>query len=84
MLAINYTTMRNRLKDFCDAATDQNETVIVTRKEEKNVVLISLEKYNQMVKASRNAEYISMIDRSIDQLEAGRGQHHELIEVEDE
>ncbi|MCC8080771.1 MAG: type II toxin-antitoxin system Phd/YefM family antitoxin [Lachnospiraceae bacterium] len=84
MLAINYTTMRNRLKDFCDAVTDQNETVIVIRKEEKNVVLISLEKYNQMVKASRNAEYISMIDRSIDQLETGRGQHHELIEVEDE
>ncbi|MCC8028479.1 MAG: type II toxin-antitoxin system Phd/YefM family antitoxin [Lachnospiraceae bacterium] len=84
MLAINYSTMRSKLKDYCDAATEQDETVIVTRKEEKNVVLISLEKYNQMVKASRNAEYIAMIDRSIDQLEAGRGQRHELIEAEDE
>ncbi len=84
MLAINYSTMRNKLKDYCDAATEQNETVIITRKEEKNVVLMSLEKYNRIMKAMRNAEYLSMIDRSIDQLEAGRGQKHELIEVEDE
>ncbi|MCD8119189.1 MAG: type II toxin-antitoxin system Phd/YefM family antitoxin [Lachnospiraceae bacterium] len=84
MLAINYSTMRNNLKEYCDAATDRNETVIVTRKGEKNVVLISLEKYNQITKAIRNIEYLSMIDRSLAQLEAGRGQQHELIEVEDE
>lgn len=84
MLAINYSTMRNHLKDYCDAATDRNETVIVTRKEEKNVVIISLEKYNQIMKAARNAEYLAMIDRGIAQLEAGRGQAHELIEVEED
>ncbi len=84
MLAINYSTMRNNLKDYCDYATDQNETVIVTRKEEKNVVLLSLNKYNQIMKAMRNSEYLSKLDRSIDQLEAGRGQQHELIEVDDE
>lgn len=84
MLAINYSTMRNHLKDYCDAATDHNETVIVTRKEEKNVVIISLEKYNQLMKAARNAEYLAMIDRGIAQLEAGRGQAHELIEVEED
>ena len=84
MLAINYSTMRNNLKDYCDAATDRNETVIVTRKEEKNVVILSLEKYNQIMKAARNAEYLSMIDRGIEQLESGRGQQHELIEVDDE
>ena len=35
-------------------------------------------------KATRNAEYLSMIDRGIAQLEAGKGQVHELIEVDDE
>lgn len=65
-------------------ATDSNETVIVTRKDEKNVVLMSLDKYNQLEKAARNAEYLAMIDRGISQLEAGKGQQHELIEVEDE
>lgn len=84
MVVVNYSTIRNNLKDYCDKATDLYETVIVTRKNEKNVVIISLEKYNQLEKMARNAEYLSMIDRSIAQLEAGKGQMHELIEVDDE
>ena len=69
MLAVNYSTMRNNLKDYCD-------------KGEKIVVLMSLEQYNQLVKAAKNAEYLAMIDRSIAQFEAGKAQEHELIEVE--
>lgn len=82
MLAVNYSTIRNNLKNYCDKATDSHETVIITRKDEKNVVLMSLEKYNQLEKAARNLEYLAMIDRGIAQLEAGRGQAHELIEME--
>lgn len=48
MLAVNYSTLRNHLKDYCDKATDDYETVIVTRKDEKNVVIISLAEYNNM------------------------------------
>ena len=44
MIAINFTTARGRLKDFCDRVTDRGETVIVTRKAEKNVVIISEER----------------------------------------
>ena len=51
MLAVNYSTIRNNLKTYCDEATDNNETVIVTRKDE-NVVILSLEKYNQIMKAA--------------------------------
>ena len=83
MLAVNYSTIRNNLKTYCDEATDNNETVIVTRKGEKNVVILSLEKYNQIMKAAQNAEYLAMIDRGIAQLSSGKGQQHELIEVED-
>ena len=54
MLAVNYSTIRNRLKDYCDRVTDENETVIVTRKDEKNVVIISLDEYNALTKAVRN------------------------------
>ena len=83
MIAVNYSTVRNNLKDYCDKATDSYETVIVTRKDEKNVVILSLERYNQLEKAARNNEYLAMIDRGIAQLEAGRGQEHELIEVDE-
>lgn len=84
MLAVNYSTMRDNLKNYCDKATDEAETVIVTRKNEKNVVLISLDQYNALTKAVRNAEYLAKIDQSIAQLEAGNGQQHELIEVDNE
>lgn len=72
MLAVNYSTIRSKLKDYCDKATDENETVIVTRKDEKNVVLISLEQYNEFLKIKRNSEYLKKIDKSQKQIEDGK------------
>ena len=83
MVAVNYSTIRNNLKDYCDKASDQHETIIVTRKNEKNIVLMSLDEYNRLEKATRNNEYLAMIDRGIAQLEAGKGQEHELIKVDE-
>lgn len=82
MLAVNYSTIRNNLKDYCDRATDEHETVIVTRKDEKNVVIMSLEKYNAMMKAARNAEYLDMIDRSFEQAKQGKVVVKTLEELE--
>lgn len=84
MLAVNYSTIRENLKAYCDKVTDDSETVIITRKNEKNVVLISLEEWNNMQKAVKNAEYLAMIDRSMNQLYSGNGHQHELIEVDDD
>lgn len=84
MLAVNYSTIRNNLKSYCDQATDNNETIIVTRKNEKNIVIMSLEQYNSMLKAAQNAEYLAKLDRSLEQLEKGQGTAHELIEADDE
>ena len=67
MLAVNYSTIRSNLK-----VTDYKETVIVTRKNEKNVVIMSLEKYNDITKAARNSEYLDMIDRSMEQIKQGK------------
>lgn len=72
MLAVNYSTIRSKLKDYCDKATDENETIIVTRKDEKNVVLISLEQYNEFLKIKRNSEYLKKIDKSQKQIEDGK------------
>lgn len=82
MLAVNYSTIRNKLKNYCDEATDNNQTIIVTRKAERNVVILSLEKYNRLMKIVQNAEYLFMLDRGIKQLEAGKGQKHDLIEAD--
>ena len=82
MLAVNYSTIRENLKDYCDRVTDEGETVIVTRKNEKNVVLISLEEWNAMQKAMRNAEYLSKLDRSAAQLERGEVITKTMAELE--
>ena len=81
MLAVNYSTIRNNFKEFCDKATDFNETIIITRKQEKNIVLMSLDRYNELERAERNAAYLAKIERGIRQLSEGRGQIHDIIEV---
>ncbi len=78
MLAVNYSTIRNNLKAYCDEVTDNNETVIVTRKNKKNVVMLSLDQYNQIMKAAKNSEYPAMIDRGIDHLSSEKEQQPEL------
>ena len=80
MLAVNYSTFRNNLKGYCDEASDNNQTVIITRKNEKNIVIMSLDNYNQLMKSIRNAEYLAEIDRSMEQIKNGFGQIHDLIE----
>jgi antitoxin YefM len=72
MLAVNYSTIRENLKSYCDKVTDLNETVIVTRKDEKNVVIISLDEWNELQKAVRNADYLCQLNRSIADIKAGR------------
>ena len=73
MLAANYSTVRTRFKEYLDQVTEENETVIITRKNEKNAVIISMADYNAMAKAKRNEEYLAMIDEAIAGMEAGRG-----------
>ena len=72
MLAVNYFTIRSKLKNYCDEATDNHETIIVTRKDEKNIVLISLEYYNELMKALRNSEYLNKLDKSMEQINEGK------------
>lgn len=80
MLAVNYSTLRENLRNYCDKVANNQETVIVTRKNEKNIVMISLDEWNILSKAARNAEYLYKIDLSLEQLKTGQGKIHELIE----
>ncbi len=47
----------------------------------QGLVAISKRDYEEMLKAKKNTEYLEKIDRGIAQLEAGKGQRHNLIEV---
>ena len=87
MLAINYTNLRDNMKMYMDKVTDDYETMIVTRKNNKNVVMISEESYNNLMEniyVMGNKENYDWLMKGKAQLERGQYTVHELLEVEDD
>ena len=87
MIAVNYTGLRDNLKSFMDKVSDDYETVIVARKNNKNVVMLSEESYNNMMEniyVQGNTANYNWLMESKKQLEAGQASPHELIAVNDE
>ena len=84
MLAVNYTNLRDNMKAYMDKVTDDYETMIVTRKDNKNVVMISEEAYNNLIEnvhvMGNKANYDWLME-SKTQLEKGKIVVHDLIEV---
>lgn len=49
MDAVNYSTFRENLKEYCDKVCETQDAYIVTRKADQgNVVIISVEEYNDL------------------------------------
>ena len=65
-----------------DIYITRGETVIVTRKAEKNVVIISEERFNELEKAERNAAYLGKLERGLEQVRAGFGIVKTMEELE--
>ena len=71
MIATKQMDVRANIKKYFDLAFD-GEPVIVSRKENRNVVIISEAEYNELVKAKRNEEYLVKLDESFKQFEEGK------------
>lgn len=87
MLAVNYTELRGNMKECMDKVSDDFETLIVTRKRNKNIVMISEETYNNMMENMHligNEENYKWLMESKRQLEEGMLQMKELIEVSED
>lgn len=87
MIAVNYTQFRNEMKSHMDLVTDDYEAMVVTRKENKNVVIISEETYNNLMEnihVMGNKSNYDWLMESKKQLESGRAKKRELIEADDE
>lgn len=48
-IIINNSDMIKNFEYYCDKVTDDKKTVIVRLKNDRNVVIISLEEYNNML-----------------------------------
>ena len=86
MIATNYSEVRNNLKTYCDKATKDYETIIITRKNNENVVLMSEEVYNNLMEnlyIRSNLKYYQKLVESIKEVEKGNVKEHDLIEGND-
>ncbi len=85
MLTVNYEDFCNNMEAYMDRVTDDYETMIVTRKNNKNVVIISEETYNNLMENAylmgNKANYDWLME-SKEQLEKGNASAHRLIEEE--
>ena len=85
MIATNYSEVRNNLKAYCDKVTKDYETIIITRKNNENVVLMSEEEYNNLMEnlyIRSNLKYYQKLVESIKEVEKGNVKEHDLIEVD--
>ena len=81
MIATNYSEVRNNLKAYCDKATKDYETIIITRKNNENVVLMSEEEYNNLMEnlyIRSNLKYYQKLVESIKEVEKGNVKEHDL------
>ncbi|MFZ3132791.1 MAG: type II toxin-antitoxin system prevent-host-death family antitoxin [Desulfosporosinus sp.] len=83
MLAVNYSTLRENLKEYCDTANNDFETIVVTRKNGGNIVLLSETMYNNIIEnlyVRSNPDYYKKLMNSIEELKAGRTIRAELTD----
>ena len=85
MEAISYTDLRQNLNAYMDRVIQNRVSLIVTRKNSENVVLISNDEYNSLIETNyllsngANAEHLK---KSIAQHKAGKIKERALYEYE--
>ena len=85
MDAVSYSDLRQNLKSFMDKVYSDHEPLIITRKNNENLVLLSVDEYNSLMETSyllsneANAEHLKT---SIAQYNVGKTKKRELLKDE--
>lgn len=82
MKVVNYSELRLNLKHWLDSVIDDVEEVIIKRKDQKDLVLISLEEYNSLVETNYllSGKNRSVLMESIAEVKGGNKEYQEVIE----
>lgn len=82
MKVVNYTDLRLNLKKWFDIVVNNVEEVIIKRKDNKDLVLITLEEYNSLKETSYllSGKNRDVLMTSIQQVKAGELKEHKLSE----
>lgn len=70
MLAVKSVNVQDNFKEWCDKI-NMGETVVISRPRNENIYMISETEYKALQKAKRNVEYLSKIDKSVENHEKG-------------
>jgi len=83
MKSKTYTEARERLSDIIEKVCEDHEPLIITKRRDKAVVMMSLEDYESLketaylLRSPRNARQLL---ESIKELEEGKGTQKEIVE----
>lgn len=82
MRVVNYTELRVNLKKWMDVVIDDVQELIIKRKDNKDLVLISLEEYNALKETSYllSGKNRDVLVQSIKEAKSGRLEEHKLID----
>ncbi len=82
MKVINYTDLRLNLKKWLDMVVNDAEELIIKRKDNKDLVVISLEEYNSMKETSYllSGKNRDVLIQSLKEAENDSTVNHELLE----
>jgi len=83
MNAVNYSELRKNLKDYFDQVYDNHGPLIITRKNNQNVVLISIEEYNSLIETNyllSNTANSEILLKSLKKSRSGKVVKRGLIE----
>jgi antitoxin YefM len=85
MDAVSYSDLRENLKTYMDKVYDDKDALIITRKDKKNIVLISIDEYNSLIETNyllSNEENAAHLRKSINQYRTGKTKKRELLNDE--
>lgn len=76
MKVLSYTALRSNLAKTMEKVCDDHEPIVITRKSEGAVVMLSLEDYESLEETTyllRSPKNVKRLVESISQLEQGKG-----------
>lgn len=82
MKVVNYTDLRVNLKKWLDMVVNDVEELIIKRKNNKDLVVISLEEYNSLKETAYllSGKNRDVLMKSINEFKSGKTEQHDLTE----
>ena len=84
MDAVSYSDLRQNLKSYMDKVYTDHDPLIITRKNNENLVLLSIEEYSSLIKSSlsdrRSGEMQSTCGSRCSSMKGGRPRRERAIE----